>query len=378
MVSIGAGLIGLTAAGAFLLLPQLQQIEYDPGTPRAVAPRLLHPAYWVGADAKPAAGVAFERTELAPGAQQTALLGAPMAAQVQALMKQGHECDTGDLVVYSRSGRPKSLIVTDCRAKRGGQPEADHNEYPTLLVLEGENLRELHGLEAFGFSYDTGTLVGVTDLNGDNVLQLWLGGSLSGCDAKVEGGCDAQGSIIVADTPEGLQKQDYTMDASCPDIRAAEDDGKASCVCGPALSGYRDSFLSPYAGLNLAAVCGYSETEGPDGKPQPAGVAYFSGFANLSGALINKTLDSGAADIGFAEHSAIDPATPGPRVLFTDNATALAASKSPMALSDDPCWSAPAAITLRVVKSVVAAGVAPKNYVQKYSFGKIGKFRACE
>jgi hypothetical protein len=198
LVALGVGLV-------VFALWQLRETESPPSPVKTVA-ALTHAASAVaspssepeviGVNGKPLTegdlpfevmalpqGNAFERRELANLAdldtEMPAELRDHLAEKLAAL-----PCDSQRLSLFSRAGSPARLIRSDCprpwiKADPVPRVVANYN-FGAMWIWDAAGLHEVPALARyFGFMYESGALIGVTDSNENGKLELWLRGTTS-------------------------------------------------------------------------------------------------------------------------------------------------------------------------------------------------------
>lgn len=100
-------------------------------------------------------------------------------------------CESNDMLAYLRADRANALVVSNCYRQPIGDDTREelgwaHSEFPIVFLKTSEGLAEVNGLDAFGFMYESGSLVAVTDLDDDGDLELWLEGAICECDGEID------------------------------------------------------------------------------------------------------------------------------------------------------------------------------------------------
>lgn len=126
-------------------------------------------------------GHAFDRRELV----NLASLDTEMPAELRTHLAEklaALPCDSQHLSLFRRPGSSAQLILSDCPRpwiKPGPPPRVVANyNFGAMWIWDATGLHDVPALaQYFGFMYESGALTGVTDLNENGQLELWLSGT---------------------------------------------------------------------------------------------------------------------------------------------------------------------------------------------------------
>ena len=146
-------------------------------------------------------GHAFERRELS----NLAALDTEMPAELRAHLAEklaAMPCESQRLWLFRRPGSPAQLIQSDCARpwiKPGPPPRVVANyNFRAMWIWDATGLHDVPALaQYFGFMYESGSVVGVTDINGNGQLELWLSGTTCEPGEDDDSGDYCQGLWIV-------------------------------------------------------------------------------------------------------------------------------------------------------------------------------------
>lgn len=99
------------------------------------------------------------------------------------------------------------------------QEDYEFLEFPLTLVLRGDQVSEVD-FRPQGFMYDSGHIVAITDLDGNDMPEFWLEGSICECDGDEADygpeGCQCSGGRVV-EFRQGLL-QEWTPPQSSKEV----------------------------------------------------------------------------------------------------------------------------------------------------------------
>lgn len=104
----------------------------------------------------------------------------------------GHDCNLYPAQIYYKQDVVEKIVETSCFDQRNG-----FSEYPVILSISDDSVRELAEMNKYGFMYQSGSLKAVTDSNNNGRLELWLEGAICECDGEDNEPCDCTGTTVV-------------------------------------------------------------------------------------------------------------------------------------------------------------------------------------
>lgn len=138
-------------------------------------------------------------------AQLAKLISEPAWMAANELIHKSH-CPQENIVGHhSRKPGSKVVVITvQCYPPEGITESDDryhmHLEYPLTIVVFGDHVTEVD-FRGHGFMYESGSILFITDINGNNMPEFWLSGSVCECDGEPKDygpeGCDCDGWVIV-------------------------------------------------------------------------------------------------------------------------------------------------------------------------------------
>nr|WP_315491935.1 hypothetical protein [uncultured Rhodoferax sp.] len=155
---------------------------------------------------------AFAIRELASladlASEMPAVLRANLAEKVAAL-----PCGSQRMKLFERPGSATLLNLTECRRpwiEPGTESRVvDNYNFGALWIWDANGLHDVPALARyFGFMYESGAVIGVTDRNGNGRLELWLSGTTCEPGEDDEPGDYCQGLWIVEVSGRRLQVLD--------------------------------------------------------------------------------------------------------------------------------------------------------------------------
>ena len=137
-----------------------------------------------------------------------AALRAHLAEKVAAL-----PCGSQRLKLFEHPGSATLLNLTECRRpwiEPGPPPRVVENyNFGALWIWDANGLHEVPALDRhFGFMYESGAVIGVTDMNDNGQLELWLSGTTCEPGEDDDPGDYCQGLWIVEVSGRRLQVLD--------------------------------------------------------------------------------------------------------------------------------------------------------------------------
>jgi hypothetical protein len=119
------------------------------------------------------------------------LLPAELMEKVRSVVGK-HACNLYPFQVYFKRGIQEKIIETSCHDSK-----YSWSDYPVMVVVSANAVRELVGMNKFGFMHQSGGLKAVTGMNSNGRLELWLAGAVCECHGDGNEPCDCTGTTRI-------------------------------------------------------------------------------------------------------------------------------------------------------------------------------------
>lgn len=157
-------------------------------------------------DRRPAEGVRFDHATVDGQAPIDRRFPANVADQIRRLLADA-ACRPNRIRLFGGEEAGPAVLVTDCRNAASAEdeevvfpdfltrPRYESHAYPLTLLVTGNRVVSVAIPDELGFLYETGRLVGVSDMDGDGRLELWFEGSVAECDTD-DAECESEGVVM--------------------------------------------------------------------------------------------------------------------------------------------------------------------------------------
>lgn len=115
-----------------------------------------------------------------------------------------HGCPAENATLFRQQGKKAMVLLLPCYPKlpsvTSHEEDYEFLEYPLTLVLRGNQVSVVD-MRPRGFMYDSGHVVAITDLDGNDMPEFWLAGTVCECDGDEadygDEGCQCSGEMVV-------------------------------------------------------------------------------------------------------------------------------------------------------------------------------------
>ncbi len=113
-------------------------------------------------------------------------------------------CPADDIKLYARRGYQVKVLTLGCRqpespTEENSQRSFEFDEYPLVIVINPGSVKRVENFSEFGFMYQTGTIMRVSDVDRNGAPEFVLGGTVYECDDPdgTNSPCNSEGTIVV-------------------------------------------------------------------------------------------------------------------------------------------------------------------------------------